>query len=427
MRLQTSIEFILLMAAVAGFGVTMLMVYGQMAHMQEGILAGMAGTANAIQSSNALPSASPQYSGPYIELPSVTYVNKSNVLLVAFSGANTTLQYVNASAPGAVLEPSTYKQVGINGLEVLGFAFVPAAPGPYTIKVGYAAAGDSADLVNTSTYAVYAPANSTPQTAQYSAAVDALSELLLFNLSSGTPTYTVTESSHCSDLNWWGQQLSISQQCGNAKWYYWMFSGSCYYSANPVMTSTTCVYLNPQSASIAGLASAPFKDFNITLLLYNSSAELHANLSSSASASGIYSQAGAFYGNAVVSGGISYTGPSPTGYVVRLYNGADALLNQTVYYPYEQAYTNLLSTLSYYNNTSVGDSTPIQEAISAYNSASQAITRAAPTTMQGCNFTASGRALACQPYAPFQFSNITLYMNSKNQTLLTQGSTINIR
>ncbi len=69
MRLQTSIEFILLMAAVAGFGVTMLMVYGQMAHLQEGILAGMAGTANATQTGNALPSASPQSTLPTGTVP----------------------------------------------------------------------------------------------------------------------------------------------------------------------------------------------------------------------------------------------------------------------------------------------------------------------------------------------------------------------
>ncbi len=426
MKLQASIEFMLLIAAVAGISLTMLAIYGHMVHIQENALASVANSSYAAQA-NFSASQSPHYSGPYTEVPAVTYVNRSNVVLVAFSGTAVTMRYINVSSSGAVIEPRSYANTSMDGLAVFSFTFIPKAPGAYTIGIDYAVAPGDPQLASTDTYAVYQTANSTAQTGQYSAAIDALKELLLFNLSNASPTYTVTESSHCSYLNWWGQQLSISQQCGGAKWYYWTFSDSCYYSANPVMTSTTCVYLNPTNVSIAGLAPAPSKDFNITLLLYNSSIELHANLSSSASASGIYSQSGMQYGNATVSGGISYTGPSPQGYEVRTYDGNDALLNQTAYYPYQQAYDSLLSTMAYYNNTSVGYSTPMQEAISAYNAASQAIASAHSAYMQGCNFTKTGNAYACTPYAPFQFSNITLRMRAENQTLLVQGSTINVR
>ncbi len=429
MELQSSIEFMLLLAAVAGLSIAVLGMYAHSISSQKAALSAMLAV-NSTQANITPPSQT--YRGPYIDVPSVSFVNRSNVMLVMLSGDGASLRYIGVKSATSEMTPQYYRNVSINGLEVLEFGFVPMEPGQQEIKLTYYGAQGAEHNITASTYATYALAgqNATAPS-PYTASIRALSELLMFNVTDGSPIYTVTEHSHCSYLDWQGQQLSISQQCGNAKWYYWMFSDSCYYSANPVMTSTTCVYLNPAGTSVNGISSYPGKAFNITLTMENQTMSLHSNLTALDVPSTVYLQSGTIAGNAVASGSVSYTGPQPSSqYVVRLRNGNAVLVNQTDYYTYEQAYTSLLSTMAYYNNTGPGGDSSAQQAISSYNIASSDFADALPSGTGDCTLSRENGSIyfVCPPYAPFTFSNITAYIHdAHDQSISAQGSTVYIR
>ena len=428
MRLQSSIEFMLLLAAVTGLGIAIIGMYSHSIAAQKAALYSMANAS--AHAPNSTSAGTISISGPYVEMPATSFVNRSNILLVMFSGSGARLGYVGIRPSGQYVTPGSYSNVSVSGPEVLEFSFVPSGPGLQQMELAYSTDGGPERYMNVSTYAVYANQPS-PQPSQYTASIKASDEMLLFSVAGGSPLYKVTESSHCSYLTWNGQQLPISQQCGDAKWYYWGFSDSCYYSANPVYYSTTCIYLNQTYASVNSISSYPSKSFDIMLTVANSSVALHSNISAAGVPAGIYSANGKAFGNATVSNGIVYTGPEPSSeYVVRLINGTASLMNYTDYYAYQRAYDSMLSTLAYYNNTGSGGGSQVQPAISAYNSASYEFAHEAPSNASPCKFVYSNRtgAYACPPYSPFEFSNITASIpGAENQTLAVQGSTVNIR
>jgi hypothetical protein len=240
-------------------------------------------------------------------------------------------------------------------------------------------------------------------------------------------------TNECSVENWEYQQENIQEQCGGAQWYFWIFSGNCYYG-HGIMTATYCVYLNAAPLSLGSPGTSPEYAYNITLELYTRSipVSIAANLTDR-SPYGDLRNGTATYGNAIVENDIAAV--SPLQYentVLMKTNRTVEVVNSTVYQSYSQALNNLYAVLGYYNGTGVddGDMATIQQTISTYNLEEAKLASSQVQSDQDCWI--GGNTVSeyiCRPVGLFDYENITARIGRiRAQTGLesVSGSVVNL-
>ncbi|MEM0202269.1 MAG: hypothetical protein QXR73_03770, partial [Candidatus Micrarchaeaceae archaeon] len=130
MKAQTTLEFIILLAAIAAFSTVLLGIYANFTHGQKSLLGSMGNSINAeaenANQSNAWPEA------PFfIEalMQNITYVGIGSTLQgVLYVPGNASVSLLKLNASGAAVEPQEYSNIG-NGTAVLPFRVIPLKAG----------------------------------------------------------------------------------------------------------------------------------------------------------------------------------------------------------------------------------------------------------------------------------------------------------
>jgi hypothetical protein len=220
--------------------------------------------------------------------------------------------------------------------------------------------------------------------------------------------YYITESTHCSELNFWGQQMPIQSQCPGASWYFWAFSANCYYGSAQVPTKTYCVYKTYSGYNASALSSMPRYNYNVTLEIGYEGLNLSSGLTQNSNSSITHN--GKIFGIAAPGNSIYAQSIQPDSLYIfnygdKIYTGSDAN-----YSAYEYAYSNIKDNLAYYNNSDNGAIGTIDREIYAYNnSLSKLLGTLEPADSGQCIASINGSSIlySCRPDSPMQFYNVT--------------------
>lgn len=430
MRLQTALEFIVLLSAVAAFSIAAVGAYLRTIPPQ--------GAYNSTLTYQP-PTAVPQLNyTPYIRayLSNITYENASNnIEIISYSPYNYSISG-NVISEGAAVTEGSWSENG-SGLMDRNAYLIPNVVGSINVEINITIISQNLTYQRSLVLETYATTDAStgenlthPKTLY--ASIIRNNESVLYQPEDPNQQYSATQRSHCSYENFYYKPYGLSLQCGNARWDYYYFSGSCY--SGGTLDAAYCVYLNSTDSSYSTFIQAGYL-YNITIDLQErpGGATYTSNLSTLAPSGAIYSS-GRNYGFAS-SNGVYGTGPLQYGTVLgNDTNGFIYLPNQTIYSSYETALNNLESLLGYYNGTDVSDSsfTQIQQAISSFNSQSSLLSQSKQSPLDGCSAYKNGNAngLACTPNSQFQYQNITAIIKNvsgvQNSSQQWYGSTINI-
>lgn len=418
MRIQTSLEFLLILSIVAILGFGVLLYYGKGIAANKQVL-GSFDEQQANQSLGNLSMAADPQLSIYIPLNS-TLLSGNIYELDVYGCSNGTLEAFPSS--GTVDFSSNAISAGFRNLAVLTEEFEPTKQGTNNIQLDYNLTCSGSAFSSSRSFETYASSEN-QAAGQLSAFILRRNESVIYGSTTGQ-ILGLQQSNHCTITDvWTGSAYTIGGQCGTANaWEYSAFDGSClqpYWS----YSRTYCIVPVPTGYNISTLNQYNFTEaYDILLSVYTPEGMLVASLSDLNRTSDV-TMGGAVVGNASVVG-ISYGG-SDSGIEEVWNQSAEWVANDTDYQEYLQDKNNLYSTLSFYNHT--GGSSAIGVAISAYNSSSASLIGSRTTEAPSC--ASSGSRYLCAPEYPFSYTidvNLSSELGLSNNTVYAQGSEINI-
>lgn len=423
MKIQASLEFVLITSAIAVISLSAITLYGKDMAVQRTLV----GAITNITPPNYGP---PQPAGaaadPQIAIyvpPNSTTYSGSNLQVTAYGcaygAANVTL------SSSSVFFSNNRTSARVLGAAVLSMPFEPLLQGPNTIDIRYDfSCGNvtKSGSESLSTYARSYPSNASA--ASYSAYISNRSEEISYALGPPSQVINLTERGYCTQSNFWGSPLPISEQCGTSAWGYMVFSDYCYYTKAVSVTSTQCITPVATGYSTVGVSDSAAYSYGFSLAISSPFGVMRAVV-------GGNGEAALKLDNETV-GRVSVAGVSGQGQAqgVTLISGGDgySVADPAAMAQYIQARNSLYGTLDYYNSTSVDDSTQssIEQSVSAFVGASKNLRGGNPVAA-AC--TVSGGAYVCGASTPFTYVidvNVSQDLLGANQTLYYLGSEINL-
>ncbi len=420
MNLQSSIEFLLISAALLSMAALSLGIYYHMVRVSSSAASSLLEPSNTI----AAPSASPAAYAPNATLflqQNATYGSESYAYGYVYAG-NYTVNLSLSSDGVAILGNSTYSIHG--GSSVIQFGFIPENPGESSITLNYSYWNGGNTVSYSKPYYLFAllrySGPGSNSTVQYSGKITGLNYSLEYN-ASASPVSEIYVSTHCTYTNFYGNPLPFSLQCGGASWDYRIFSNDCYYYSDTA-TQTYCVYLKKAATAIYPEGQpSPSYSVNASLSLGGAS---YSSIINSSSNSTVYSASGRPSGYAYNNGTVYYSPIQPDSVYLAMDNGTTRPVQQQYYSDYASALSSLSGYMSYYNGTSVSQSefSSIGGKLSAYNeSLLQLLSAASQTT--NCHYSANGGRYVCPYPGQFSFQSIAFHVDGiETSANITAGS-----
>jgi hypothetical protein len=414
-KLQSSIEFVIIMAAVASMSVVGLSFYS---HVHSIFMKAINNTSNPNNSISLLQNATFSISA-YIFAPELRIGNESELTLLVTTSIPSNV-FIRAKGSGITISPENINSKIISGQEFYNFYVSPEDSGFGNVSFEITASnGSISSNYNISSTLYTYLSNNTEIGNNLSNAssvsnvyIKPESEFLSYNVAKPANLYYITESSHCSELNFWGQQMSIQSQCGNASWYFWAFSDSCYYGSAQVPTKTYCVYRHYSGYNASMLESNPSYIYNVTMGLRYKGVNLSSDITSKKPKSNI-TNGNRIFGFADVGNSIyaQVAFQSPL-YIISSKSNNYTISNAN-YTAYSYAYSNIEDELAYYNNSDNENLGTINREIYAYNNTLlKFISAITPVNSSECSLSMQSgiRSYNCKPLSPMQFYNASIYL-----------------
>ncbi len=424
MNIQSSLEFLLLLSAIAALSAGTIAFFGKGIAANKEAVAAFSSMPVNLSVLNASNPNDPKIS-IYVPLNS-TLLSKNTIQIDAY-GCSSGLAKITLNSSGVDFSRPN-ATVKLEGLEMLSLGFEPISQGADRISIGYNVSCPNASLSSTEIFNTYAaPAQAGGTGGQAFAYIKRLNESVIYQAST-SPVSTISTWSLCTIKNiWTGAIYTEPGQCGTANsWDYMVFNGGC---LSPYWSYSQTYCMAPESTAYSITAPDQYnytERYSISLSVYTSAGVIHANLSSGGNRS-IAVMNGIPIGNATVAE-ISQSGYPPGPEVVGV-NGSWTA-NQTWYSAYEQAKNAAYSALGFYNASSVSGATQssIEEAVASFNGAeSRLVNSLAPAKEQECSII--GDSFACAAAYPFSYV-IDLDIRNVgigNSSIPYQGSMIDIR
>ncbi|MGC8647249.1 MAG: hypothetical protein ACP5SA_00310 [Candidatus Micrarchaeia archaeon] len=427
MKAQTTFEFIIILVAVASFSAFLLGIYSHMMHDQQGVFYQVS---NSIEHKTENITYGMPEEGFSMKLffQNNTYVGIETKLQVALYIPNgERVNSLTINATNAATEPKGYYNI-TSGVYVLQFDILALKPG--IVDLNLTAILSNKNVTETeSAYALAYAQQAQQLNIPISASIKRNSEYVEYNLSKPENIYNIGVWSHCSYVNFWGNELPIKQECGNsASWYFWVGSWYCTWAQGSQSdTMTYCFYKEDTNATVSQISKPESFSYNITLFIGNNMNQYESVLLSNRALSSIVFLNRSI-GNAIVENVSGATGGSFTNYLVLKRQNTEQIINATNYLQYEQVLLNAEDLLSYYNSTSTSSSTVSQvlQSVSSLGKSVNILLDTANTTINGCIL--SNYTLYCKP-SPYLYYTIDAVLDNANYTNATldyEGSTIKI-
>ncbi|MGC8538202.1 MAG: hypothetical protein ACP5MZ_04485 [Candidatus Micrarchaeia archaeon] len=434
MKAQASIEFLMILAAVAGLSATFVYVYGHVGTQVDAVY----GYLNETQQSNntLIQSNAAAQIEIYAYVPPVAYTGRSSgIEVIAALPASASSVDITPESQDFSFSPDNVSVNASLSPYIAYFQAVPRSAGNASVEVIARWVGSNGTTVYKSinesvfVYASNASAGGKDNSAHVAATLLGSNESVLYALSSDEEVPKLEETSHCTYINFWYTPLSFKAQCGNAAWDFSIFSDGCYDAGST--GRTYCVYEDPTGAYTSNATGQEGFLYNLTISLAYGNETYIATLSSNRK-DALLKLGNLTEGNARVGGQID--GQSirpPSAMEVMDYNTNQYPIGIGAYNTYEQYSSALDAKLGYYNGSSVESSefSSIQQSVSSYNAYLERFLNA--SAVKGCGVIGYDGSyyLSCPASAPLDFTNITIYLdnNTIDKTLYVDGSTINLR
>ncbi|MEM0154256.1 MAG: hypothetical protein QW814_00255 [Methanothrix sp.] len=412
-KLQSSIEFIVILAAVSGMAVIGISYYSNIRSVFTNAIASAnqssihLGSANSPNTGNDIISA--YIFAPTLELGKISQAT----LFVSTSMASNII--INTSGSGVRINPAGLaNKTGSFGSAYL-FYLTPFSTGMDNITMRITAENDSKIYYKKISFELpaYEPytydKKSNSSSTISSIYLKPKSEYILYYPGNPENLYNITESSHCSYLNFMGDQMPIQSQCGNASWYFWSFSANCYYGSAQVLTKTYCIYKHYSGYNASSISTNASYLYNISLGLGYDGLNLSANTNQSVIQAKLFS-GNSTYGNVTIGNSIYAESPINGLYLIRSKSG-NYIASDSNYTALEYAYSNIENDLAYYNNSDNGNVGTINREIYSFNNVlSQTLKSLENANSNQCSVTKTANLVEykCSPEAPFDFNNISI-------------------
>ncbi len=437
-RLQSSIEFLLLLGAVATFCVFAIAVYTQFSGVQEGIYNGISNITGNLMA-RAPVSSSANGLSIFLALPNSTAANSSTslYLIVNAPGQSVTVNSTIAGYDGLSISPTQLSSV-VNGFGILVFSAVPESQGLKRILDHVVATGNNVLLVENLTGRLIAYPSKGGMTGGPNLSSQSLTgsirgsgERINYPLAQPSALYNFWYASHCAYHGWYsGGVLPEPAQCGGNTWGFDTPDNRC----NPYTWDGEdryyCFGAQPLKLNVSVIGQQKSYAYNVIVGIQNSSLSLRANLSSSKNYSQLVSSAGVVYGYARLLeayGSDAY--PVPYSAYVALQNGTYHLVNMSGYTRYSASYANLVGQLDAYNNSYSSNPGGMAQLVNIFNGQESAFAGSGYANSSACNFVGT-EYLSCNASQPLSFV-VELHLNGSkysdlNQTLYLGSSIVEI-
>ncbi len=439
-RLQSSVEFLTLLAAVAVFCVAVIAIYLHFNSSQTEIYNGITRLAESGLSwvpSNTVQAAQLMV---YASVPNLTRVNASVPIYVIVGDSGTFIK-VNASVEGygGVSVYPGYINTTVNGFGVLGFVAVPGYPGEKEVVIRVHASAGNVSLSRNITAHMFAAresgtANQTyTNSTSFSGTVSQAGERINYYASKQSRIQNVTYWSHCAYHGFFGGVEPEEAQCGPNTWGFDTGDSSCNPFAYNGDDRFYCFANSSDNANASSIGQQSGYDFNATLRLQNSSLSLQASFTNNATDSKLIGKNGEVYGNAVVTG---VYGPDvyPVPYLAyAVLEGPRGTypINISGYSAYSSLDGQVVQLLGVYNTSGGADLGYIEGLISELNSKAAYLIASPQSNSSECSLVkqAGSSYLSCSTQDLAY--NILVSMNSSrypniNQTLYLGSSVVEV-
>ncbi len=417
MRLQASLEFIMILAVVSVLALSAVVMYRNLAGNGKSLLHGISEMAVNTPNDTTPPQAERPGFSAYLPLNSL--VGSDDLLQIgAFGCSNGSISY---SLQSSTIAFSRQNASGmLDGIYTAALQFEPLSQGAdtatmlYAIKCANDAVNGSLLLTTYASAQADLPGN---HSQQYYAAIYSRNESVYYGINSSEQIDNFSQFNHCTKTDWLGNPLPMTSQCGTGSAYAWTaFDGSC---MSPWWSyqRTYCIVPYPTNYRIAAGGAAKL-EYSFTLDIGTDLGALTANFNGT-------NTSDVFLGSSDV-GKARITGVYYAyGIQQAMLSNGSALLhaNYTLYLSYEQTKSTTLSALSYYNNT--GSGPEMEQALYAYGKSVASLEGSVLQSASSCSARTSG--YACEAAVPFQYTiNVTAAAPLTNQTLSYEGSIIRL-
>lgn len=441
MKLQSSIEFIVILTVVGVFSVFVL---SQYLHFQNAQLSAYNKIENSILTSE-------QSNQPIVSfmnlsadltpvIPNITYIGKPNSMEAILSypqDYKVKSVFVELLQGNAEVFPSNYSDIQQSAFNILSFSVVPASSGTLSFSIT-ALLSNGTNTINLTkritSYSIFqnGSGSSSSQTTAY---LSNINESYMYLLTNQTPITTLYLWNRCPILT--GQQYwdlaNELVQCGPNTWGFYWDNLECAY---PDHGQYYCISSNPTQYSAKTPSKIPYYRYNISLNVQAGLSFFKAILSNATPSAAVLDKNDVIHGEASVNSvyGYGFMPPPYQSYIALLNQNSDRVLNLSNYTRYSNQKLSTVSLLQEYNGSWMnGSSTTVAQIIyevGLTNKYENSLTIANNASLSGCGYSpyASNQYIVCQVENQFYY-NITaiLYNSSINQSVNYQGSIINLR
>lgn len=417
MRIQASLEFLLILSALSVLSLSVLALYSNSIKQ----------TSSAFSNSISSPAQGIRQFGNATQEPSViaylpsnSTVGEYSALDIAFYGCNsgngTAALYSNSIFfQGSGLVAASINPIGVSSVE-----FKPSLPGYDHAWIRYKETCGNTSSSGTSVLSTFAsmPASQVSGGSGVSAYISGRNESIEYKLSGRSEVYKISMWNHCAGADFFGHIFPEQDQCGDG-WDY-LYSSGCEHGSVMCMNPSFTGY-NMSSADLNNQTLV----YNFSLLIGSSLGTIYGSMRNG-SVSGLTIQ-GQPVGSAVV---VQASGQSLSQEVYILDNSTSSKqANLSAYPAYSQSLASLIPELRYYNNTNIPGSiqSQISEQISAFNNyVSDLISP--PQVPYGQQCSVSKGAYICRAAYPFSYEiNASLpSIAAGSNSVYVDGSQINI-
>ncbi len=425
MNVQTSLEFLLILSAVAVLSLCVLSFYGKTLAFDRLAPSAFA-AANFSNAGNSNSAAAEP--GIAINVPVNSLSLSGNPILVESFGCGAGTEKITLNATGIIFSQNSIL-ANFTGLALKYVYFDPENTGMHSIGIAYSIKCNKTIISGERSYLTYSSpsVSAVQQAGEAGVSIKYAKENLLYAARSFSIN-RLQGSTLCTERNiWTGSIYPPNVQCGTgASWDYMVFDGSCE-APDWSYSRTYCFVPEPSGydAIIPEAGNVSYA-YNITLSIDTSYGIISANLSSSNHISPVMFS-GREIGNATVESVTASLFSPPA-----MIQSPNLRINASGRYPYyANAERAAYQVLHFYNSTGVSSSvsSSVQEAVSAANSEEKnLIGNPAPQTQGPCTYAA--HTYKCKALSPFSYViNITANAGPGigNLTVPYYGSVINIK
>ena len=431
MNIQSSLEFLLILSAIAALSLGVLSLYGNTLSAGRQLYGAFTSPNNITNNSASSAEENPELSA-YIPLNSTT-LSANPMFMETYGCSNGKAKLILNS--GSVAFSNNNFSYNFTGAAIKYLYFDPEHSGQHLLNIDYNITCGKYSKSGNSEYNTYSSFESTQKNeSTITAAITYENESISYPFNASN-ILSINESNHCTEKDvWTGFIYPPSIQCGSINsWDYMVFDGSCE-SPDWSYSRTYCFAPEDSGYSILIPDTANYSySYKILVSIKEGENTLLFNLSSTDPSSLILLD-GKVIGNATVES-VTVSSPVTSPYIQSQWGYSQ--ISTSAYSGYAEAESNAYQTLRFYNSTGVSYSTSsaIQEAVSAADSEEKSLISGVSQynrSNSSCNIT--GLFYICKPRYPFTYMiNLTFYNNTYfsiypgNITLPYYGSIVNLR